>query len=136
MRDQTRYGGDEMMVDEPDERERYPRHVEEPRLRNPVVPAAYVPESGYSPAPAFYPVATTQANPAGYDPRDPRYVPGNTTPPGVSGRNPGYASGYVPVSTRSSVPSIPAAAPFAEPRQNSRDPGYGYPPDPRARGHR
>lgn len=137
VRDQVRYGGgDEMMLDEPEERERdrYPRHVEEPRLRNPAVTAAYIPEAGYSPAQAFYPVTTTQTAPAGYvDPRDPRYIPGNTTPPGVSGRNPGYAAGYAPVTTRPPAPGIPAAAPFPDSRSNPRDTGYGYPPDPRVR---
>lgn len=136
VRDQTRYGGDEMMLDEPEdrERERYPRHVEEPRLRNPAVTSAYVPEAGYSPAQGFYPVPTTQTAPAGYvDPRDPRYIPGNTTPPGVSGRNPGYAAGYAPVTTRPSAPGIPAVAPFPDSRSNPRETGYGYPPEPRVR---
>lgn len=135
VRDQSRYGGDEMMIDEPDERERdrYARHPEDPRLRNTVAAPAYVQDSGYSPAPAFYPVAAAQASPAGYDIRDPRYVPGNTTPPGVSGRNAGYAAGYAPVTTRPSIPSIPATVPFTDSRSNPRDTGYGYPPDARPR---
>lgn len=138
VRDQTRYGGDEMMIDEPDDRDRdryLPRHVEEPRLRNPPVTSAYIPESGYSSATAFYPVTATQTAASGYDPRDPRYVPGNTTPPGVSGRTPGYTSGgYPPVTTRPSIPSLPAGGPFPDSRSNvPRDTGYGYPADPRAR---
>lgn len=137
VRDQTRYGGDDMMIDEPDDRDRYlPRHVEEARLRNaPPVSSAYIPESGYTPATAFYPVAASQATASGYDPRDPRYVPGNTTPPGASGRTPGYTgSGYPPVATRSSIPSIPAAGPFPDSRSNvTRETGYGYPPEPRPR---
>lgn len=139
VRDQTRYGGDEMMLDDPDDRDRdrySSRHLDDPRLRNPApVSSAYLPEAGYSSATAFYPVATAQSTAAGYDPRDPRYVPGNTTPPGVSGRTPGYTSGaFPPVTTRPSMPSIPAAGPFSEPRANvARDSGYGYPADPRAR---
>lgn len=137
VRDQTRYGGDEMMIDEPDDRDRYPsRHVEETRLRNaPPVSSAYIPESGYTSTPAFYPVATSQTTGSGYDPPHPRYVPGNSTPPGISGRTPGYTGGgYPPVTTRSSIPSIPAAGPFPDSRSNvSREAGYGYPPEPRPR---
>lgn len=124
-RDQSRYGGDEMMIDEPEER--YQPRYEEPRIRATPVTTSYPPESGYSSA--YYPV--TQPPPPGVDPR---YIPGNSTPP--SGRTPGYTtSAYPPTTTRPSVPSIPAAGGFTDPRGNIvRDPGYGsYQADPRSR---
>lgn len=118
------------MVDEPEEPRYQPRY-EEPRLRPAAVSSAYPQESGY---PAYYPV--TQPPPPGIDVRtmDPRYIPGNTTPP--SSRTPGYPpTGYTTATTRGAVPSIPAGNTYMDPRGNVvRDPGYGqYQSDPRAR---
>jgi len=131
-RDQSRYGGDEMMIDDPPE-ERYQPRYDEPRLRAPPVTSSYLPDAGYTSA--YYPV--TQPPPPGVDTRtmDPRYIPGNTTPP--SSRTPSsYApGGYPPATTRPPVPSVPAAGTYTDPRGNVvRDAGYGaYQPDPRAR---
>lgn len=119
------------MVDEPEER--FQPRYEEPRLRAaPAVTSSYLPDTGYSTA--YYPVP--QPPPPGVDTRtmDPRYVPGNATPP--SGRTPGYAAGgYPPVTTRPAVPPIPTPSAFTDPRGNVvRDPGYGTSyNDPRAR---
>ena len=121
-----------MVIDEPEERYA-PTRYEEPRLRGPPVTSAYVGEPGY-PA-TYYHVTGAQPPPPGVDARmDPRYIPGNSTPP--TGRAPGYApQGYPPVTTRPSIPSIPAGGAYADPRSGVvRDSGYGsYPSDPRAR---
>ena len=127
------------MVDvEPDE-PRYTR-FEEPRLRAPAVTQAYLPEPGY---PATYlPISATQPPPPGVDARiDPRYAPGNTTPP--SGRTPGYQTQGYPPTTRTTIPTIPPSNSYADPRlaqardprdlRDPRDTGYGAYADPRAR---
>ncbi|KAK5083035.1 hypothetical protein LTR05_006917 [Lithohypha guttulata] len=135
-RDQDRYGADdEMMVDAPEESYSRTRY-EEPRMRAPPVTSGYMAEAGY---PAYYPVSTTQPPPPGVDPRmDPRYIPGNTTPP--TGRAPGYSTqGYAPITTRTSIPAIPAGgAAYADPRTGVvRDPGYGaYQSETRGNRHR
>ena len=124
------------MVDEPEDR--YQPRYEETRIRAaPAVSSAYLPDSGYNSA--YYPVA--QPPPPGVDtrtmdPRDPRYIPGNSTPP--TGRNPVYATGgYQPVTTRPPVPSVPAGGTYTDARGNIvRDSSYGSGSgysDPRAR---
>lgn len=126
-----------MMIDEPDERDYHrqpqPRYVEEPRLRA-AGTSGYMPEPGY---PAYYPT-TSQPPPPGVDMRlsDPRYIPGNATPPGV---RPGYAApGYAPVVTRAPAAAIPAGgAGYTDPRTGARiDPGYAAYPTERAARHR
>lgn len=120
-----------MLLDEPEDRERYvPRHEE--RLRGPPVTASYLPDPGYTSY--SYPVTSQPSAPGiSGNPRFVPGVPGNTTPP--SGRTPsGYESsiGYPPTTTRPSMPSI-AAPGYTDPRGTVRDSGYTYPPEPRSR---
>lgn len=138
-REQDRYGGEDvMMIDEPDDRDYgrqpQPRYVEEPRLRGPAVTAGYMTEAGY---PAYYP-ATSQAPPPGADPRlsDPRYIPGNATPPSARAGYP--TQGYAPVVTRAPAAAIPVGgATYSDPRTGARiDPGYTSYPTERAARHR
>lgn len=126
-----------MMIDDPDDRDygRQPQrqYMEEPRLRGPPATSAYMTEAGY---PAAYYPATSQAPPPGMDARltDPRYIPGNATPPNVRA---GYATqGYAPVVTRAPPAAVSAGgAAYPDPRTGARiDPGYsGYPAERAAR---
>lgn len=133
VRDQARYGGggDEMMIDEPEERDR-DRHGRYVEVRNPAPASGFGPEAGYSPASAYYSATTTQVAPSGFDVRNPpRYVPGNTPPPTGSGRTSGYATeGYPPVTSRPSMPPVTAAGPYLDSRSNTRE-AYEYPSQPR-----
>lgn len=122
-RDQTRYGDGAMDIDEPEDR--YSSRYDEPRIRAPPV-TSYVSEPGY---PAYLPV--TQPPPPGVESRlDPRFIPGNTTPP--TGRTTGYGS-VLPPTTRATA-THGSIGTYADSRRDVVRDTYGsYGSDPRSR---
>ena len=136
-----------MDIDEPDTRYSTSRYDETVRARAPVTTTSNTAEPGYTTA--YYPAAQTAPSILNTRSMDPRYVPGNNTPP--SNRTPGYTSSInYGTATRGPIAAVPTSGPYTDVRgslvrdtrdtrdsRETRDSGYGaYHADPRSRHHR